>query len=147
MDGDFSLDTPGWYEAQNIAEIDGFDKDDYGNTWYNVKFQGDAETYMWLAKNQPEEGKKYYGHLQKTSSGKKIRFKTDKVPENKPVNSGYKDNSKSITLGMVWKTVAHIRGLPEDDEQFAKFFEIVDSHLNELLSMNEKLNEVENEKG
>lgn len=53
----------------------------------------------------------------------------------------YKDNSKSITLGMVWKTIAQIRGLPENDEEFAKFFEIVQSHLNELLLISDKMRE------
>lgn len=52
----------------------------------------------------------------------------------------WKDNSKDITLGMVWKTVAGIRGLPENQTDFTKFFEIVRSHLDELLLMSEQMN-------
>jgi hypothetical protein len=73
--------VPNWYIPQNVAEIEDFEPDQYGNIWYNVKFQGDADTHMWLAKNKPEENKKYYGHFEKTKSGKRLRFKTDKVPE------------------------------------------------------------------
>lgn len=146
MDTEFELNKAGWFEVQNIEEIDGFDPDQYGNIWHNVKFTGDAGTFMWLAKNKPEEGKKYYGHLEPTKTGKRLRFKTDKVPDDEPKPSNanqpkYQDKSKDITLGMVWKIVAQIRGLPENDEEFAKFFEIVDSHLTELVMMSEKLKE------
>ena len=77
----FELNKPDWYTPQNVAEIEEFDKDDYGNTWYAAVFEGDAETYLWLAKNQPEEGKKYYGHIEKTKRWKTLRFWTQKGPE------------------------------------------------------------------
>lgn len=145
MEGTFKENELGYYEVHNVAEIEDFDPDQYGNIWYNVKFTGDADTFMWLAKNKPEEGKKYYGHLEPTKSGKRLRFKTDKVPDDEPKPQGaapqpsYKDNSKNITLGLVWKTIANIRGLPENDDDFAKFYEIVDSHYTELILMQEKI--------
>ena len=147
MEGDFELSKSGWYETQNVAEIEGFDQDEHGNTWYNVKFQANAETIMWLAKTKPEENKKFYGHIEKTSSGKRLRFKRDPEPEDgikpdnaaRPTKPEYKDHSKDITLGMVWKTVAQIRGLPENDVDFSTFFEIVKSHLEELILMSEKM--------
>jgi len=150
MDGTFELNKPGNYTVE-LFEENSFINDKnspadlakFGKT-YSVKFQNDAETYLWTTKTKPIEDKAYYGHIQETS-GKSLRFKLDKLPDGNfstgPAmdKSTYKDHSKDITLGMVWKTVAGIRGLPEDDEQFAKFFEIVDSHLQELLRMSDKL--------
>lgn len=98
MNGDFTPNKAGFYTVQDIAEIEDFDKDQYGNTWYNVLFNGDAETYMWLAKNQPEKGKAYYGHLEPTKSGKRLRFKTDKQPEDvKPPSKAGTDYLKDTS--------------------------------------------------
>lgn len=90
-------EKPQWYETEHIEEIDGFEPDQYGNVWYNAKFKGNAESCMWLAKNKPEENKKYYGHMELTKSGKRLRFKTDKVPEDepKPANTSTKQPSQS----------------------------------------------------
>lgn len=152
MEGNFELNKPGWYEAKTVMENDflngKLETKEYG-IYYSVLFIGDAETYLWQAKTAPEEGKKYYGHIEESKSGKSLRFKKDKEPEDSPRPTGAVEkwqpnkNSKDITLGMVWKTVAGIRGLPEDDEQFAKFFEIVNAHLEELIMMSEKMKESE----
>jgi hypothetical protein len=126
----FELNKPDWYEVKDIAEIEDFDKDQYGNTWYNVVFHGDADTFMWLAKNEPEPGRKYYGHLELTKSGKGTRFKTDPKPEDgatiqKGQQSSYekpawKDNSKDITLGLVYKTFVQAEGMmPQTKEHWA----------------------------
>lgn len=145
-------ETPGWYEVQNVAEIEDFDPDQYNNIWYNVKFQDNAETFMWLAKERPVEGQKYYGHFEPTKSGKRLRFKRDKEPEDEEKPAGtkpayqpkqYQDNSKNITLGLVWKTLINIQGVPENDEQFAKFYETVNEHVTELIMIGEKLKESE----
>ena len=74
------LDKPGYYTTQNVEET-AFDPDKYDNRWYSVKFEGDAATVLWLAKEEPEEHRKYYGHFEKTKSGKALRFKRDKEPE------------------------------------------------------------------
>lgn len=86
---EFELNKPGWYETQNVLETD-FDPDQYNNQWFSVKFTCDAGTHLWLAKEKPEEHKKYYGHFEKTKSGKAYRFKRDKVPEDeeRPANAG-----------------------------------------------------------
>lgn len=102
-------EKPDWYEVQNVAEIEDFDPDKYGNIWYNVKFVGDAATHMWLAKEKPEEGKKYHGHFEKTKSGKRLRFKRtpkDDIPEDsKPpeVKKAEQDKGDAITRSMVVK--------------------------------------------
>lgn len=142
---DFELNKPGFYEVQNVSEIEDFDPDQYGNVWYNVKFVGDAGTHMWLAKNPPEEGKSVYGHFEKTKSGKRLRFKTDKEPEDVKRPSNAKPafvpkNEMQVTLNMVWKNLVSILGVPDNDEDKAKFWEIVDEHTTELILMGEKLN-------
>ena len=147
---DFNLNEPGTFKVQNAQENEFIndkaseaDRAKYGLTYW-VKFEGNAETFLWTAKTAPEEGKEYYGHIQATS-GKSLRFKVDKQEdgdhhETTTSKPAYKDNSKSITLGLVWKILIGIQGVPEDDEQFAKFFETVNMHVSELLSMGEKLN-------
>jgi hypothetical protein len=136
--------TPDWYELKNIAEIEDFDPDQYGNIWFNAVFVGDAATHMWLAKEKPEEGKSYYGHFDATKSGKRLRFRRDTEPEDeqRPATAPApksNTNNPAITLGLVWKTLIGIMGVPEDDEQFARFYELVDAHASELLLMGEKL--------
>lgn len=150
-DGDFELNKQGWYEVQfhvdNKFLNDKQESDQYG-LWYSVQFAGNAETYLWQTKTEPIDGEKYWGQLEKTKSGKAIKFKWDKLnaptntPDGKP-STDTKQRAKTshdITLGMVWKTVAGIRGLPENDDEFAKFFEIVQAHLNELLDISNSLN-------
>ena len=103
---------------------------------------------MWQTKTEPKEKEKYWGWIEKTKSGKAVKFKWDKqnapanTPDGKPSTATreYTSKGKDITLGMVWKVVAGIRGLPEDDDEFAKFFEIVQAHLEELLNISEKMN-------
>lgn len=70
-----------WFTVTTALPIEDFDPDQYGNTWHNVKFAEFADTVMWLAKTKPEESKKVYGHLEKTTSGKRWRFKKDQVPD------------------------------------------------------------------
>lgn len=145
-EGNFELDVKGWYTPQNVEENEfinnNLDNTDYG-IYYSVKFAGDAETYLWQAKTAPVPGEKYYGHIEKTKNGKSLRFKKDKTEdEASPKGASqapYKNNSNAITLGMVWKTVAGIRGLPENDSDFEKFFEIVKDHTDELVKISEKL--------
>lgn len=146
METSFELNKPEWFELKNCQEIDGFDKDDYGNTWYNVTFQGDAETFMWLAKEQPEEGKKYWGHIEFTKSGKRLRFKRDKEPEDnvRPVGATEKTswakNETQVTLNMVWKNLLNVVGVPDNAGDKAKFWEMVKEHTDELLAMGNFVN-------
>lgn len=81
MDGTFELNKPGLYEAQTVMLNDFLNgkltTQEYG-IYYSVKFQGDAETYLWQTKSEPEEGKKYWGHIEESKSGKSMRFKLDK---------------------------------------------------------------------
>lgn len=90
----------------------------------------------------PKVGDVLYGHIERNAFGAK--FKTEARPlAAKPSGSApaaYKDHSKGITLGMVWKTVAGIRGLPENKTDFEQFFLIVREHLDELLLMIDQMN-------
>lgn len=144
-EGNFELGKPGYYTPVSVAENDflneKLENTDYG-IYYSVRFSGDAETYLWQSKTEPVPHERYWGHIEKSKSGKSLRFKKDK--EESESSSGSKaayqpKNNDTITLSMVWKTVAGIRGLPENDEEFAKFFEIVDSHFKELVMMGEKI--------
>ena len=149
---DFELDKLDWYTVDTVEPNDFINEnltsDEYG-IYYSVKFVGNAESYLWQTKTEPVVGEDYWGMLQKAKSGKSIKFKWDKknTPEDaskntsqiKPKPAYQPKNNDVITLSMVWKTVAGIRGLPEDDEDFAKFFEIVDSHFKELILMGEKV--------
>lgn len=152
-EGDFTLGKPGWYEVkvseENTFINDNLQSDEYG-IYYSVGFVGDADSFLWQTKTPPVIGEKYWGWLEAAKSGKSTKFKWDRknapatTPDGKPaaaVQNTYKDNSKNITLGLVWKTIAGIRGLPENDEEFAKFYEIVDAHYSELITMQEKISE------
>lgn len=81
---DFELGKSDWYTPLNVAENDflndKLENDNYG-LYYSVRFEGDAETYLWQAKTAPVVGEKYFGHIEKSKSGKSLRFKKDKVPE------------------------------------------------------------------
>jgi len=82
--GDFQLNVPGWYVPQSVQENEflnsKLESDKYG-IFYSVKFEGDADTFLWQAKTAPVEGQKYYGHLETTKSGKSTKFKREKPPE------------------------------------------------------------------
>lgn len=146
MEGDFELNKPGYYTVKIVKVIEDFDPDEHGNVWYNVQFHGDANTYMWLAKNQPEAEKKYYGHLEKTSSGKRIRFKSDKAPEGSSYTTAPAQNNYGATLGLVYKTVANIKGLPENAADSSTFWEMVKEHTEELILISDILNGVKKER-
>lgn len=96
------MDTSTKYrEVQVIQKIADFEPDQYGNEWYNVKFVGDNETYMWLAKSIPTVGEKYYCHLESTKSGKRYRVKTDKKPEQEQGSkSGYQPKDDNAIKAM-----------------------------------------------
>lgn len=141
MDTSFELNKLDYFTPQNVELIEDFEPDQYGNRWHNVKFQGDAETYMWLAKNTPEEGKKYYGHIEKTKSGKRLRFKTDKQPETAVQPAGAKSgwqpkDERQITRNMVWKNLLghyDVQSMEPDSEQWQHFWAGVDLHTEMLL--------------
>lgn len=89
----FELNAPGYYTPQYVVENDYLNKllttDMYGR-WYSVQFEGNAETYNWQAKNQPETGKAYWGQLELAKSGKSTKFKKLKeedAPSSQPANS------------------------------------------------------------
>lgn len=137
----FELNKPDYFEVQNVTEIEDFDPDQYGNIWYNVKFTGDAGTHMWLAKEAPKETQKYYGHFEKTKSGKRLRFKRDTEPEeDKPTRKGgyVPKNESQVTLNMVWKNLISVMGVPDTLQEKEKFWEVVKYHAEELILTGEK---------
>ena len=103
-----------WFTPKQVEENDflndKLDTNDYG-IYYSVLFEGDAETFLWQAKTAPEVGTKYYGHIEKSKSGKSMRFKKDKLPEGTVEPQGaaptYKDNSDGITASMATKLAYH----------------------------------------
>lgn len=119
--------------------------DPQGNVWVEVAFEELGEPARWAMR--PESVSKYqvggtvFGHVEEATSraGKPYnRFKTDK--QDASSNSTYTPkNNNTITLSMVWKTVAGIRGLPENKTEFEQFFLIVREHFDELLLMSEAI--------
>lgn len=87
----FELGKPGYYTVQNVQENEflnaKLESDQYG-IYYSVKFEGDAETFLWQAKTAPVAGEKYYGHIEQSKSGKSLRFKKDKLEEDKASQAG-----------------------------------------------------------
>jgi hypothetical protein len=146
----FELMKPNWYTVQfcekNSFLNDKLTDNKYGE-WYSVKFTGDAETFLWMTKTEPVVEEKYWGWIEKTSSGKAYKFKWDKqnspthLPDGQPTayTAQKESNNKDITLGMVWKVLIGIQGVPEDETQFVKFFETVKMHADELFLMSENL--------
>jgi len=84
MENTFELNKMDFFTVQHAEENEFLNEkletDQYG-IYYWVKFVGDADAYLWQAKSKPEEGQKYWGHLEKAKSGKSIKFKRDKEPE------------------------------------------------------------------
>lgn len=83
----FELNKPNWYTLKAVKPNDFLNdkltSDQYGK-WYSVAFEGDATAFLWQTKTPPVEGEKYWGYLEKTSSGKAVKFKWDK--QNTPTN-------------------------------------------------------------
>ena len=141
---------PAWYETQNVAEIEEFDQDEFGNTWFNVKFTEDAATHMWLAKEKPEEHKKYYGHFTPTKSGKRLRFKRDKVPEDEPRPDNAKNPKKSdaflrdvtsVPIDMIRALLPYfdVQTLNKDATQYRELMELAQKLTEDALNMVDKI--------
>lgn len=143
----FELGKPDWYIPQLVAENEYLNQklttDQYG-IYYSVQFEGDAETYLWQTKTAPLVGEQVWGHIEKSSSGKSMRFKKDKTDTVQASGNSQQgeseEKSNRITLGLVYKTVANIRGLPENLEDKSIFWEMVKEHTEELIMIGEKLN-------
>lgn len=144
----FELKKPDWYTPKIVTEND-YLNEKLENTnfgiYYSVQFEGDADTYLWQAKTAPAVGEKVWGHIEQSSSGKSMRFKKDKTDSGvmdafKGSGPNYQNTSNNITLGLVYKTVANIRGLPENLEDKSIFWEMVKEHTEELIAIGEKLN-------
>lgn len=118
---------------------------------YHVRLEGEGDSAIQLNKKSdspiPKVGDELYGEITETEFG--MKFKSEQRPDGQTSLQGtkskpaYQDNSKNITLGLVWKVLIGIQGVPENDEQFAKFFETVDAHVTELILMGEKLRDSE----
>lgn len=151
MDGDFELNKMGWYTPVNVLPNDflneKLESDQYG-LYYSVRFQGDAETYLWQAKTQPVEGERVWGHIEESKSGKSLRFKKDKdAPvsnEAQPGGAGtalapkadnrYLKDVSSIPLD-VYRVRANINGLPTNETERQAFFENVKEDADALLEL------------
>jgi len=123
--GDFELNVTGWYTPQNVEENvflnDKLETDQYG-IYYSVKFEGDAETYLWQAKAAPVEGERYWGHIEKSKSGKSLRFKKDKLEEgttSSVPSKGTPDYEPSTNtrwaIGMAYRAYVTVSGGPIED--------------------------------
>lgn len=87
----FEMNVSDWYTPVGVEENDYLNnllEDNNYGIYYSVRFEGDAETFLWMAKSAPVAGEKYYGHLEKAKSGKSVKFKKDKVPENEATPQG-----------------------------------------------------------
>lgn len=104
MEGDFTLNKLGWYTVQNVAPNDfineSLENNKYG-VYYDVKFEGDADTFLWLAKTAPEPGQKVYGHLEESKSGKSVKFRRAKK-EDTPQEASSASPANNQPSGEYW---------------------------------------------
>lgn len=155
MNGTFEDHVPGWYEVEFSQEDDFRNKDKseadkakYGLA-YAVKFAGDAGTYYWSARTKPEDGKKYYGHVEPSSTGKSMNFRKDTPPDgaqpatassdNKQSEESQNGKDKQITKNMVWKNLLAVYDAPSmlpDTKQWEEFWGNVELHTEMLISGN-----------
>lgn len=150
MDGTFELNKMGFYTPVNVIANDflnsKLESDQYG-LYYSVRFEGDAETYLWQSKTKPEEHVSVWGHIEESKSGKSMRFKKDKdapVPftedsQGAPISVAKVDNRflkdvTSVPLD-VYRVRANINGLPDNAEDASIFWELVKSDAEELLKI------------
>lgn len=147
MQGNFKLNTVGWYTAQNVVENDflnqKLENDQYG-IYYSVKFEGDAETYLWQAKTAPVEGEKYWGHIEESKSGKSLRFKKDKdapstTPDGKPSQQAQEQTAHgdAITASMCVKLAfgqfCHVEAMLPAAEEHWSMIEYMSDELYKII--------------
>lgn len=120
----FELNVSDHYTVQNVAENEWLNQKltttQYG-IYYNVQFEGDAETYFLQAKTAPVVGDKLYGHIEQSKTGKSLRFKKDKLeePQNAPYSpvTGYAetpDKQNSIYKSVALNNAAILYAQSED---------------------------------
>ena len=68
------------YNITEVALIESFEPDKFGNRAYNVRIDGETEIAMWRSSKEPQPGV-YYGELVPSKSGKAIMFKKLQLPE------------------------------------------------------------------
>jgi hypothetical protein len=114
-------------------------KDQHGNTWCDVAFEGVSEPVKWVVKDpsKAEVGKSYYGEIeQKTSKAGKPyqRFYSKTKPEQDSKDEYWEDKNKNIkaqwAIGQAVKATeikADQDGYERDVENLAHtFFSMVD---------------------
>lgn len=151
---DFELNKADWYTVETVEENaflnDKLDSDQYGR-WYSVKFVGDAQKINWMTKTTPEKGAKYWGWLEKTSTGKSVKFKWDKQNAPREGNTGStspnswqpRDDSHiraQWAIGQAMAASNHVDKAPLDQvEQLAReLFAMVDRVKDSLKEANKE---------
>lgn len=154
MDGNFEEYKPGFYTVE-FSQADDFRNKDKSpadlakwGTAYAVKFKGDAGTYYWSSRTEPQEDQRVYGHVEPSKSGKSMNFRRDEDPnkgaevQKQQPTDGFKPKSDKpylrdvTTIPLdVWRALLNVQGVPENPTQFQSFFETVRTHTEELLSM------------
>lgn len=146
----FDLSWVGEYIPMNVQANDflneKLESDLYG-IYYSVQFEGNAETYLLQAKKAPVKGVPEWGMIELAKSGKSYRFKRVKREEGGSYSSSAKtsDNSKAFlkdasTIPLdVYKTRAHINGLPTNETERTLFFQNVMADSDELLKLIENV--------
>src|SRR5258708_5123500 len=119
--GTFVIGEIGEYTPKLVTENDflnaRLDSDTYG-IYYSVLFEGDADTYLLQAKKAPEEGVIEYGSIEKSKSGKSMRFKRAKR-EDAPTSGGkavadYEPSTNTRwAIGMAYRAFIQVTGTPE----------------------------------
>lgn len=111
----FELDKKHWYTVDTVEEnafLNQKPTDDLYGIWYSVKFEGDAQKYLWQTKTPPSPNTKYWGMLQKTTSGKSVKFKWDKLNTPSDESTGpvgavkHIDNQESINRAVALRHAA-----------------------------------------
>lgn len=165
MDGDFTDYKPGYYTVE-FSQADDFRNKDKSladlakwGTAYAIKFKGDAGTYYWSSRTQPEEDQRVYGHVEPSKSGKSMNFRRDEDPnKGSSMSSGSPSYPNSPSEGKkdgfnpqrdisdmpyrVWKDMLpymDTQGLVKNSEYNREFNEFVMAQADELLVMIDKV--------
>lgn len=115
-------------------------KDQHGNTWCDVAFEGISEPVKWVVKDpsKPKVGETYYGRIeQKTSKADKPyqRFYAEKKEETtKPTEEYWADKNDAIKAQFAIKVAVQATELKASDEGYfddiehlaKKFFNMVE---------------------
>lgn len=146
-EGTFELGKQGYYTPVSVAENDflneKLENTDYG-IYYSVRFSGDAETYLWQSKTAPVPHERYWGHIEKSKSGKSLRFKKDKEEGQEPDSTtkpkktdAFLRDATTVPIDMIRALLPYfdVQSLKPNTEQYRALMELAQNLTEDALTM------------